>query len=730
MFGTKEKPNFSYVLNSVTTKPCILANMIIEINDEQKPLVVPNSNVIINGHCSAVISYMNITWNGNDKENNSIKFTFINDHTNFSLFSIDLNIYRDEKNVENAIGKVQFSVVTYHKKQWFRATSDIDLRLFIAPVENGIHRCEETTLKVGDGEVIMKNVSLIAFNRNDDITSRQDTHCSKGQQKSETFPYVLKDANNNNCIMARMSILVTVPFKTKKSETAIANIDLSKYKINVGGVCDSNIATMTLTWPSANKKENKISLIFVKKEKTSELYNIRVEIFTDEENFKDVERVGDLISIDRYDASLFPAPVVNGIHSCPKQTNITSISGNITISDVLLVAFDAEKDFASKKVIDCRSILYEDDFNYVIREKDMGVPCTLANLSITAVLHKENKEIKLDVPASATATGICADKYSQMVLSWPVSQMANNVKNNITFHIGRNKTHFFVSQIAATIYSDEGADDKNKINGASYTGIDLFSAAVTNGIYHCSNSISGIELGDIRLTITDVTFIAFYTEENIYSANVTECSKPESTTTTESKPTSTPEPTSTPKSNVHYNYYVNSTSDVTCIAANMSIFIEVPYKTTENKDEKRPLHVPNNANVTGECEDKWSMMKLNWIVNESKENNTVTVNFEKNDSNYFIRSVNVSIYLDDHNFPNHKEKTYNASTENLHEFSTPLNNVYKCFRNTSLTAKDAKVVITNVTFIAFNTNQIITSQSGKTIVNFIVLTLELSTIRA
>ncbi|KAK9295531.1 hypothetical protein QLX08_010174 [Tetragonisca angustula] len=711
-FGTEEKANFTYVLTSVTTKPCILANMIITIKVpyktqdkvDYKSLVVPDRNVTIDGHCSGVISYMNIIWNATDEKNNSIKFTFINDHTYFSLFSTDLNIYRDKKHFEN----------TTDKEQWFRATSDVDLRLFVTPVENGIHKCSNKTLNFKKGEVIMQNVSLIAFNRNDNFTLRQEVQCPKEQQKSETFPYVLKDANNKACAMARMSILLTVPFKTKKSETGIANIDLSKYKINVDGDCQDTVTMMTLTWPSgdssayANKKENKITLSFVKKKTTSELYYVEVQIFTDEENFKDVERVGELISINtRYDASLFPAPVANGVHSCPKQTNVTSSNGNITISDVLLVAFDAETDFATKKVIDCRSILFEDDFAYVIKNKNTGIPCTLANMSITASV-KENKERTLSVLTNATATGFCADKYSQMVLSWPVSQKANNVKNSITFHIGQNKTHFFVFQIAATIYP--GANDKKKINGASYTGINLFSAAVANGIYHCSNSIFDIELGDIRLTITNVTFIAFYSEENIYSGNLTECKTETSTTT---KPTSTPQPTPIPepKPNVHYNYYVNSTSNVICIAANMSIFIEVPYKTTENKDRKGTLNVPSNASVAGECGDKLSVMKLNWMVNGSKENNTVTVNFEKDDSNYFIRSVNLSVYLDDHNFPNHRDKSYNASTASLNEFSTPLNNVYKCARNTSLTAKDAKIVITNVALIAFNTKQTITSQS-------------------
>ena len=60
-------------------------------------------------------------------------------------------------------------------KQWFRATSDTDLRLFAASVKNGTYKCNnETIQKVGEGEVVMNNVTLIAFNRGDlNLTSRQ-----------------------------------------------------------------------------------------------------------------------------------------------------------------------------------------------------------------------------------------------------------------------------------------------------------------------------------------------------------------------------------------------------------------------------------------------------------------------------------------------------------------------------------------------------------------------------
>lgn len=50
---------------------------------------------------------MKLIWkeNNTDKEN-TIKFTFINDHENFSLFSIGLNTYLDGTNSTNSTGKI------------------------------------------------------------------------------------------------------------------------------------------------------------------------------------------------------------------------------------------------------------------------------------------------------------------------------------------------------------------------------------------------------------------------------------------------------------------------------------------------------------------------------------------------------------------------------------------------------------------------------------------------
>lgn len=50
----------------------------------------------------------------------------------------------------------------------------MDLRLFAASVTNGIHKCEkEKKVKVGDMQVAFKDVSLIAFNTDDDPSEKK-----------------------------------------------------------------------------------------------------------------------------------------------------------------------------------------------------------------------------------------------------------------------------------------------------------------------------------------------------------------------------------------------------------------------------------------------------------------------------------------------------------------------------------------------------------------------------
>lgn len=58
---------------------------------------------------------------------------------------------------------------------------------------------------------------------------------------------------------------------------------------------------------------------------------------------------GEFIQMVATFEDLFSAPAKNGIHSCPEKT-FTTVGGiTVTTRNVLLVAFDAQQDFASKQ---------------------------------------------------------------------------------------------------------------------------------------------------------------------------------------------------------------------------------------------------------------------------------------------------------------------------------------------------------------------------------------------
>lgn len=71
------------------------------LSQKNTNFIVPN-DAMVQGYCSSIVSEMTLSWKeGKTDNNNTIKFTFINDHTNFTVFSIDLNIYKDKDKFPN-----------------------------------------------------------------------------------------------------------------------------------------------------------------------------------------------------------------------------------------------------------------------------------------------------------------------------------------------------------------------------------------------------------------------------------------------------------------------------------------------------------------------------------------------------------------------------------------------------------------------------------------------------
>ncbi|XP_031774479.1 uncharacterized protein LOC105736439 [Apis florea] len=701
--------NFSYVVND-RGQSCILANMSINFAMENKTFNVPN-NATVHGHCSSVVSEMTLSWKHEKTDkNNTIKFTFINDHTNFTVFSIELNIYKDKDNFPNDGDK------------WFAAKSDLDLHLFPAFSRNGTHKCdEETKVKLNGVELIVKNVILIAFNNKNDISSRKEvTKCIKDGDK--TFPYVAKWKNKTICGLFRTSVTVQMSYMTKDLKVKKKNITVPT-RTNAIESCTTDTFYAQLVWSSkeSNESKNSIFFYFSKLEKNL-LRHVIINIFMDKENFPNAINADKNVTAMK-STDLFPTPL-NGIYSCTEEMAITTGNDvNVTINDILLIPFDVENNLMSRKVADCKINISEYDFDYVVRNKETNIPCILASMNISIDTNNSENEDAIIVPSEINSNGNCDAKRSEMELFWTKkSKEGKNLTDNVIFYIARDKTGFFVYQIEANIYG-------GKLHKMSDFGLDLFS---TSGIYNCTDHNWGIKLEDIVLNINNVLFTAFNTDENLNSKIVTDCSTNPESTTTETKPTTEESPTTLEPDPyaTEFNYVViNEKTHVACIAAKMTIFMKIPYETKESRTNETILTIPANSAVSGNC-GNISSMKLTWLeksesynayasrdsMYENKKNNSFAINFQKDQSKYFVQSIALDIYLDKTNFPDSKEERYTA-VENIEILSAPLNNLYKCDENISLSVpvhnvkSNIDVTIANATLIAFNSKKKVATSS-------------------
>ncbi|XP_017766491.1 PREDICTED: uncharacterized protein LOC108555372 [Eufriesea mexicana] len=750
----KPENDFSYVLRG-KQRPCILANMTIRIkvpytkeNKTEDKILEVAKDARVEGNCASVISNLKLSWKGGTKDtdkNNTIQLIFINDNSKFSIFSINLTVYQDKDNFPPSVNTIA------DKDRWLNAMSDMDLRLFAASVTNGIHKCDkETKVKVGATEISFKNVSLIAFNTDDDLSTKKGEQCDGNKNDAKTFPYVLNSTTtNSSCMLARMTTSFSVSYKTKNSTNTIKSMAVP-ITANVMGNCEPTVSSMELVWNASSQSKqtfalapgkNAVKFYFYKEKESTYLDIVYVNIYLDEKNFPDAANVNERISqLVKFDEPL--APAENGLYNCPKNVTLKLNERiNMTINDVILVAFDVQKDFASKRVGDCRTALSKDNFRYVVENPEAEVPCTLANMSIDIrVPYRKadtNANRTLSVPISASTRGTC-DRRGEMELSWPESVNNKIVMDKIIFYIAQNKTHFFVYNIEGSIYLDEkhfpDATNKNAlITGLSDMNLNVFAAPLDKGLYSCLNQTQEIELKNFTLILTNVSFVAFNTDEYMNSKEVRSCASPggdvtpspTTPSTTSVTPSTTQSTAPTPSTNppepnspVDFNYVVvNATTHLPCIVANMSISVKVPFATKES-NKTTSLKVPKTAKAFGTCKEPTSTMELIWSnVNSSStaktegEENIVAITFEKRESEYSIHSIDLDIYMDEQSFPGALDKRYKAVTENLTVFSAPLNNVYKCKPETVLRAKSAGITISNVALMAFNSEKTVASRS-------------------
>ncbi|XP_017884173.1 uncharacterized protein LOC108627436 [Ceratina calcarata] len=543
-----EKPASKYMYTvSDEKRMCTLANMIITISvpyekkekkNVQATLTVP-ANAQVTGTCSPILSEMTLTWKEPEKavkeedppkeenKDNTIRFTFLNDHTSFSVFSVDVNIYLDNKNFPSKTDEVN----------WYNKTSENDLRLFTAPLLKGIHTCDkEIKFKVKEAEVTIKNVKLIAFNTDKDGNSHdKEVKCDE-QDKSKTFNYVIKDKNDAVCLLAKMSISLNVPYKTKDNKQASKTISIPN-DAKISGTCESNLSKMKLTWKPKGEStfdfpnENEIEFYFKREETKAYLQQVMFKIKLDKENFPD--------SIDDKAVSYGSSDVLstsakNGMYSCVDEISVNIMDTEVIIKDVLLVAFDVQESFNSKKVTECPPSLEPSfkKYKYVVADKNNPTKaCIAANMTVSmTVPNKENDkegEKTILVPNNAQPSGECEDVSSTMTLTWSkTTTYAQDTSNSITFSFKKKESEYFLEGVCINLASnkDKFYDSPSCTNGKK-TDLHEFSAPLSH-LYKCDEETS-IEVDKVKLKISNIALIAFNTKDSLDKIEVKNCPKPE-----------------------------------------------------------------------------------------------------------------------------------------------------------------------------------------------------------
>ncbi|KAI4465554.1 lysosome-associated membrane glycoprotein [Holotrichia oblita] len=184
-------------------------------------------------------------------------------------------------------------------------------------------------------------------------------------------------------------------------------------------------------------------------------------------------------------------------------------------------------------------------------------------------------------------------------------------------------------------------------------------------------------------TSTTVTPTTTSTSTTAPTTSTTSPSPPTTTTspsTTSAAPvTTTVAPTPGPQQGT---WEVTNTTNSSCIVLKMAAEIEVNFTTTDNKVANSTIFVPLNATVSGgDCGNNQSITLSFSFINGT--NNTIKFLFSENDKKFELDAVNVTLVLDSTNFPDAKNKTFNAIHKKV-DFVTPVGMSYKCDKQQAL----------------------------------------------
>ncbi|XP_076642218.1 uncharacterized protein LOC143353010 [Halictus rubicundus] len=711
---------FVYTIEDPETKiPCTLANMsisvVVDYATKQKAVVsnevkIP-SNAVVKGACGSMVSEMSLIWETQEHDKfqqNVVKFLLFNDRTNFSVFSIDVDLFLDSANFPDAADERRTT------------RSNIDLGLFDAPVEDGLHKCpQDRRIKVdNDTALIVSDVSFIAFNTKKDYGQRKETICEDATN-TKVFPIHYKDTRYGVGFLARMSFVLEIPYLTINDTTAKHTVQLPT---------PNTIFVYVSKSDTDDTLSGHLSMYFMSPDVLS-FYDIRIYFNQYTDGVAYISGVNLDISIPKKDLPdakhgvdkivrkqfvLFPAPSDSGIFSCSRGITLNMEDIRLQMTDVLLVMFEETGDFSSKQVIDCNTQprLTAKDFNYVVREKHGDVPCILANMSISIRIPYNSIGIvgtvytNITVPTNATAHGVCGPSLSKMELTWPAK---GNQLNSVAFYLSGD-SDFSMFHLETKIYADNTSFPNNFdwdldrwYLHQSNVSLGMFVGPKNNGWYNCPERQEIISAGWSRIIISNVSLIAFNDQEDLITKNAYACPGDED----ENGNTVHPHP-----SEAAFKYVMREKGEsIACILANMTISVKVTYKTKSRSNRETTFLVPKDGvNVTGHCDCRNPEMTLSWLPegvvsdpeHPDKTRNSIKLTFGGDTLSYHVNMITVGFYLDEKKFPDASESRYEITERKLDLFSSYMRSIYKCDLETVVELRNVQLTFNDIALTAFN----------------------------
>ncbi|XP_076276221.1 uncharacterized protein LOC143207070 [Lasioglossum baleicum] len=683
-----DPPKYQYqVVDEKTKVPCILANMAIALevkykakDDKEKStqVAVPNT-ATSTGNCGLVISTLLLTWGENDKQS-TVKFLLLNDHTNFSVASVTLDLY-----ISDAAG------------DRVKMVSNTDTGMLSANVGNGLTKCDHSSIEFDKSSMTMTSISLIAFNTDKNVASRKVVSCTN----STIFPYIIPtNKDNTTATLAKMTVTIEIPYthtngSVVKEKKKLPFGQVKNIKNNDG---DKQSHSADLQWESSSNY--KLSLT-VREHDNGIAYidAVAVDISIDKKDL--VNATADVRHKGNLDLRLFPVALGNGLYSCKTGNVLRFGDVRIILEDVLFAPFNSEKSWEARKVTGC-DLEAKKQFNYVVKDPNLGVDCILGNMTIAMnVTYKKNDNNTgnsvIQVPSNAITSGHCDAYTPYMELTWPEPEEdGKGIMNNLrlSLYYSTKTGLYYANFVKADIYlsKTQFPDASNRyLRHDSNMTLRLFPNEMINGYYKCANATEATIDEEVKIKITDILLMAFNDQEDV-SIKVKEsgCYKDDKDDEKDYDKNNGTDPIQ----KFHYRV-TNANMKVPCILANMVISLKLNNPTKDGTEVV--VHVPNNTAYSGTCGDDKTVLHLTWPLKQPKKDsqNSLTLTFGVESSRSFLKAIKTNITSE--------EMTFKGSEENMMYFAADATSCfYKCESKIEVTASNFTAIFSDLVLIAFN----------------------------